>query len=66
MPKDEWVIAAVSRLRHAMEEAAVEYPGRLAACPRGHVRELPTRFSRQSFELRCMACGRSYAFREPD
>lgn len=61
----EWLVAAASRLRHDVSGAAVEYPGRLATCPGGHVRVLPTRFSRSEFDLRCDACGRSYVFREP-
>jgi hypothetical protein len=62
--KNEWVVAARSRLRHAVDGTAVEYPGRLATCPKGHVRVLPTRFSRSEFELRCEECGRNYPFRE--
>jgi hypothetical protein len=62
--KAEWRVAASSRLRSEVDGAEVEYPGRLATCPRGHVRPLPTRFSRAEFELRCELCGRSYLFRE--
>jgi hypothetical protein len=66
MVDGEWLVAAVSRLRHEVSGASVEYPGRLATCPRGHVRVLPTRFSRSEFGLHCAACGRTYKFREPD
>jgi hypothetical protein len=66
MAGGEWLVAAASRLRHDVNGALVEYPGRLATCPRGHVRALPTRFSRSEFELHCAACGRTYLFREPD
>jgi hypothetical protein len=62
--KGEWTVAALSRLRSEVEGGSMEYPGRLATCPRGHVRTLPTRFSRAEFELRCDNCGRSYRFRE--
>jgi hypothetical protein len=61
----EWVVAAVSRLQQEVAGAEVYYPGRLATCPRGHVRVLPTRFSRREFDLRCVECGCSYRFREP-
>jgi hypothetical protein len=61
----EWVVAAVSRLQQDVSGAEVDYPGRLATCPRGHVRVLPTRFSRREFDLRCGECARSYLFREP-
>jgi hypothetical protein len=62
----EWHIAAQSRLQQDLESGEpVEYPGRLATCPKGHVRALPTRFSRSEFVLRCHACRRDYMFREP-
>lgn len=62
----EWRIAAQSRLQQDVESGeAIEYPGRLAACPKGHVRALPTRFSRREFPLRCHVCRRDYLFREP-
>lgn len=62
---EQWLVAAQSRLRQEIGGEAVEYPGRLATCPRGHVRVLPSRFSRSEFELRCHECRRSYVFREP-
>jgi hypothetical protein len=62
--KGEWQIAAVSRLQQDVGGQEVDYPGRMATCPRGHVRVLPTRFSRSEFELKCEECGRSYTFRE--
>ena len=55
-----WSVQAISRIRDAREGQAVEYPARLAVCPRGHVRSLPTRFSRPIEQLRCEACERSY------
>jgi hypothetical protein len=61
---EEWTIAAQSRLTQQVGGAALEYPGLLATCPRGHVRALPTRFSRREFPLRCHACNREYLFRD--
>jgi hypothetical protein len=61
----EWLVAAQSRLRQDVAGQTVEYPGRLATCPRGHVRVLPTRFSRAEFKLSCEECRRAYVFREP-
>jgi hypothetical protein len=61
---EEWRVAAMSRLRQEVQGEALEYPGRLAACPHGHTREIPTRFSRSEFPLRCAECGRAYIFRE--
>lgn len=60
----EWTIAAQSRLTHQVDNAALEYPALLATCPRGHVRTLPTRFSRREFPLRCHVCKRDYLFRD--
>ena len=64
MSEAQWRIAAVSRLQQDIGGESVEYPGRLATCPKGHVRVLPTRFSKAEFELRCAECKRTYPFRE--
>jgi hypothetical protein len=64
METTTWIVAASSRLQNELGGASVEYPGRVATCPRGHVRVLPTRFSRAEFLLSCEHCGRSYLFRE--
>ena len=61
----EWQVGAVARQRELRAGADMEYPGRVAVCPRGHARVLPSRFSRKEFDLRCHECGRSYLFREP-
>jgi len=61
---EEWTLVARSRLRQELGGESFEYPGRTAICPRGHVRVLPTRFSRSEFPLRCHECGRDYQFRE--
>ena len=55
-----WSVQAVSRIRDARDGQTIEYPARLAVCPRGHVRSLPTRFSSPITQLRCEACTRSY------
>jgi hypothetical protein len=64
MADGEWTIAAQSRLKQQLGDAALEYPALLATCPRGHVRTLPTRFSRSEFPLRCHVCKREYLFRD--
>jgi hypothetical protein len=64
MAELEWTIAAHSRMQQHTEDAALEYPALLATCPRGHVRALPTRFSRREFPLRCHECRRDYVFRD--
>ncbi|HEX6694749.1 MAG TPA: hypothetical protein VF035_08645 [Longimicrobiales bacterium] len=55
-----WLVKAVSRMRDARDGQTIEYPARLAVCPRGHVRSIPTRFDRPVTALRCTACNRSY------
>lgn len=62
--QQEWKVAAVSRQRQEVDGESLDYPGRLALCPRGHPRLIPTRFSRTEFELSCVQCRRSYRFRE--
>jgi hypothetical protein len=64
MSEGQWRIAAVSRLQEDKGGESIEYPGRLATCPRGHVRVLPTRFSKREFELKCGECKRNYLFVE--
>jgi hypothetical protein len=56
----EWRVQAVSRMRDARDGQTVEYPARLAVCPRGHVRSLPTRFDKPVEKLRCADCDTSY------
>ena len=60
----EWTVGAQSRLKQQLDEAPLEYPALLASCPRGHVRPLPTRFSRREFPLKCHVCKRDYMFRD--
>jgi hypothetical protein len=62
--QQEWKVAAVSRQRQEIDGEALDYPGRLALCPRGHARLIPTRFSRVEFELHCPQCRRTYRFKE--
>lgn len=64
MADGEWTVAAQSRVQQQLEDAALEYPALLATCPHGHVRALPTRFSRTEFPLRCHTCRRDYLFRD--
>ena len=65
MADGEWRVGAVGRQHEDRAGTEVEYPGRPAMCPRGHVRMLPSRFSKKEFELRCHECKRAYLFREP-
>jgi hypothetical protein len=61
----EWQVAARSRLQQEVGGESLDYPGRIALCPRGHARVIPTRFNRSEFELQCTECKCSYRFREP-
>lgn len=68
-PDDAWLVRAVSRMTGIVEGQAIEYPGRLAECPEGHERRIPSRFDATAVELRCAECRRSYRFearRRPD
>lgn len=56
----EWEIRARGRGSAEMEGQRVEYPTRIAECPEGHAREIPTRFSAGTVMLACRDCGRSY------
>ncbi len=56
----EWKVQAVSRMRDARDGQTIEYPARMAVCPLGHVRSLPTRFSQPVTSLRCESCNRAY------
>jgi hypothetical protein len=66
-PKEEqrgWTVMSAARLQQEMGGEAVDYPVRLAVCPKGHARSIPTRFSRAQFELKCPTCKRAYPFDE--
>jgi hypothetical protein len=43
-----------------MDGQMIEYPGRVAECPEGHVRSIPSRFDAPVVELRCADCRRGY------
>jgi hypothetical protein len=57
---DEWLIGAVTRFSEDREGQSIEYPTRLAECPQGHRRPIPTRFDRAVVDLVCRACERTY------
>lgn len=57
---EEWEVRSVSRLGMEREGQHLEYPARVAECPAGHVRAIPTRFDAAVVNLRCAECRRSY------
>ncbi len=57
---DEWEVRAVSRMASSVDGQTIEYPARLAECPEGHVRTIPSRFDAFVVELRCVDCRREY------
>lgn len=60
VPDDEWEIRSATRVQHEREGQSIDYPTRLAECPRGHRRPIPSRFDREIVELRCRDCGSTY------
>jgi hypothetical protein len=44
----------------ALEGQSFQIPGRLAECPQGHARTIPTRFDAAVVTLTCRQCGRAY------
>ncbi|HSJ15674.1 MAG TPA: hypothetical protein VK939_14720 [Longimicrobiales bacterium] len=59
--QDEWRVRE-SRFHDDREGQPLDIAGRVAICPRGHPRAIPTRFDRPLAELRCPECARSYPF----
>jgi hypothetical protein len=57
----EWQVRE-SRFHDHREGQPLDIAGRVAVCPRGHRRAIPTRFDRPVSELRCAECARSYPF----
>lgn len=57
---DEWELRATSRMSQSVEGQTIEYPARVAECPEGHMRAIPTRFDSHAVELRCADCRRPY------
>jgi hypothetical protein len=57
---DEWEVRAPSRMSLEIEGQTLEYPARLAECPEGHLRPIPSRFDARVVELQCGACRKGY------
>lgn len=57
---DEWELRATSRMSQSVDGQTIEYPARVAECPEGHMRPIPTRFDSPAIELRCADCRRAY------
>ena len=60
VPDDEWEIRSNSRLDVPIEGQTLDVPGRIAECPEGHARQIPTRFDADEVVLRCASCRRAY------
>ena len=50
----------MARTEVALEGQAFQIPGRIAECPEGHSRTIPTRFDAAVVLLTCRQCGRPY------
>jgi hypothetical protein len=57
---DEWEVRASPRLSQSRDGQTIEYPARLAECPEGHMRQIPTRFDAAVVALKCVECKRAY------
>lgn len=57
---DEWEILSAARMDIALEGQTFQIPGRIAECPEGHTRSIPTRFDAAVVQLKCAGCGRVY------
>lgn len=60
VPDDEWEIRSAARAAQEREGQSIDYPTRVAECPEGHQRPIPTRFDRAVVDLRCKVCNRAY------
>lgn len=60
----EWRVLSASRQQENRDGQVLEYPGRMAECPHGHRRVIPTRFDRPEVELTCAQCQRRYTLRQ--
>ena len=60
---DEWEILSAARMDIALEGQSFQIPGRIAECPEGHSRSIPSRFDRAVVMLKCASCGRAYRLR---
>ena len=65
VPDDAWHVHAAARLTDILDGQAIEYPARLAECPEGHSRRIPTRFQKPTVDLRCAGCSRTYRLSMP-
>lgn len=59
-PDDAWEVRAASRVAQDRDGQRLDYPGRIAECPEGHTRSIPSRFDAAEVVLKCGPCGRSY------
>jgi hypothetical protein len=57
---EEWEVRSPSRVSLVIDGQTVEYPARLAECPEGHLRPIPSRFDAAVVELKCAECRRHY------
>jgi hypothetical protein len=57
---DQWEVRSGTRTTRSRDGQTLEYPMRLAECPEGHVRAIPTRFDAAVVELKCAECRRAY------
>lgn len=60
VPDDAWEIRSAARVALEREGQSLDYPSRMAECPEGHRRPIPSRFDRAVVELRCRDCDRVY------
>ena len=65
VPDDAWQLQSAARLTGILDGQAIEYPARLAECPEGHTRQIPTRFQQDTVDLRCAECRRAYRLSTP-
>jgi hypothetical protein len=62
---DAWDVRALSRLSENRDGQTLDYPARIAECPEGHVRTIPTRFDAAVVALKCAECRRAYRLESP-
>ena len=59
-PDDAWEVRSASRLTLDRDGQRTDYPGRVAECPEGHTRSIPSRFDAAEVMLRCPDCARAW------
>src|SRR5690606_34408607 len=57
---DEWEVREAARGALEREGQSLDYPSRMAECPEGHRRPIPTRFDSAVVSLKCRECDRVY------